>query len=87
MVAIHNAVNERAWREILRWETEHGGSGEAPPRLVKFRQVGMAKGAEVGGARAALQAGLAGLWWQSCAVNVAIPAILHSSGRAVKGAA
>lgn len=34
VVAIHNAVNERAWREILRWEAAHGGT---PPRLVRFR--------------------------------------------------
>ncbi|GAB4814979.1 hypothetical protein N2152v2_002025 [Parachlorella kessleri] len=37
VVAIHNAVNERAWREILRWEMGHGSAGETPPRLVKFR--------------------------------------------------
>jgi hypothetical protein len=38
VVAIHNAVNERAWREILQWERAHGGK-DNPPRLVKFRCV------------------------------------------------
>jgi cytochrome c heme-lyase len=35
VVAIHNAVNERAWREIISWEA-HQGVCDAP-RLVKFR--------------------------------------------------
>jgi len=35
VVAIHNAVNERAWREILRWESAAGVCDE--PRLVKFQ--------------------------------------------------
>ena len=34
VVAIHNTVNERAWREVLAWEALHEGS--APPRLVRF---------------------------------------------------
>lgn len=38
VVAIHNAVNERAWREIVRWEAVHGGATACGgPRLVKFR--------------------------------------------------
>lgn len=38
VVAIHNAVNERAWREILRWEAIKGpAEGCGGPRLVKFR--------------------------------------------------
>ena len=36
IVAIHNTVNERSWREVLRWETLlHPGAAE-PPKLVKF---------------------------------------------------
>lgn len=32
------AVNERAWREILRWEAAHGGAAACGgPRLLKFR--------------------------------------------------
>lgn len=38
VVAIHNAVNERAWREILRWEKMSGTSSEYnEPKLVRFR--------------------------------------------------
>ncbi|KAL4424083.1 hypothetical protein ABPG75_001384 [Micractinium tetrahymenae] len=38
VVAIHNAVNERAWREILRWEEAHGSAAACGgPRLLKFR--------------------------------------------------
>lgn len=38
VVAIHNAVNERAWREILRWESAAGVSASCGgPRLVKFQ--------------------------------------------------
>lgn len=33
-----DAVNERAWREIMRWEAVHGGAAACGgPRLVKFR--------------------------------------------------
>ena len=34
VVGIHNAVNEQAWREILRWERMHPG---CEPRLVRFQ--------------------------------------------------
>lgn len=38
VVAIHNAVNERAWREILSWESHQGISAACGgPKLVKFR--------------------------------------------------
>ena len=33
VVHIHNAVNERGWREVLKWENERGND---TPRLVKF---------------------------------------------------
>lgn len=36
MVSIHNAVNERAWSEILQWETKLSNSCGGP-KLVKFR--------------------------------------------------
>ncbi|KAK2080388.1 hypothetical protein QBZ16_000241 [Prototheca wickerhamii] len=34
VVAIHNAVNERAWREIKTWED---AAGEPAPKLLRFR--------------------------------------------------
>jgi cytochrome c heme-lyase len=34
VVAIHNTVNERAWREVLAWEALH--EGPVPPRLLRF---------------------------------------------------
>ena len=38
VVAIHNAVNERAWREILRWESIAGRAAECGgPKLLRFR--------------------------------------------------
>jgi cytochrome c heme-lyase len=38
VVAIHNAVNERAWKEIMRWEEAVGGASACGgPRLVSFR--------------------------------------------------
>ena len=38
VVAIHNAVNERAWREIMQWEAAQGGAaGCGGPRLLKLR--------------------------------------------------
>ena len=38
VVAIHNAVNERAWRDIQRWESVQGSSTACGgPRLVRFR--------------------------------------------------
>jgi cytochrome c heme-lyase len=38
VVAIHNAVNERAWREIQRWEAVQGTATSCGgPRLVKFK--------------------------------------------------
>ena len=33
VVQIHNAVNERGWREVLKWESDRGNKN---PRLVKF---------------------------------------------------
>ncbi|KDD72196.1 cytochrome c/c1 heme lyase [Helicosporidium sp. ATCC 50920] len=39
VVAIHNAVNERAWREILHWEKAHSDESAAygGPQLVRFQ--------------------------------------------------
>lgn len=39
IIPIHNAVNERTWREILRWESPVGGRREEAdrPKLVSFR--------------------------------------------------
>ena len=38
VVQIHNTVNERAWKEVLWWEQQHGGACacEEGPRLAKF---------------------------------------------------
>ena len=36
VVAIHNSVNERAWREVMAWEALHA-SECATPRLKKFQ--------------------------------------------------
>jgi len=36
VVAIHNAVNERAWSEVLRWERRHQASCP-DPTLVRFQ--------------------------------------------------
>lgn len=38
VVPIHNAVNERAWKEILAWEAPYAGAGQAcgGPRLHSF---------------------------------------------------
>ncbi|KAF2399067.1 cytochrome c and c1 heme-lyase [Trichodelitschia bisporula] len=36
IVPIHNAVNERAWREILGWEKGRGGEGCGGPKLASF---------------------------------------------------
>ncbi|EFX06626.1 cytochrome c1 heme lyase [Grosmannia clavigera kw1407] len=38
VVPIHNAVNERAWKEILEWEAPYAGTGRAcgGPRLHSF---------------------------------------------------
>jgi cytochrome c heme-lyase len=51
VVAIHNAVNERVWREVMRWEgSMHGQeytAAHAVPRLVKFRCVQGLGGVEV----------------------------------------
>lgn len=35
VVSIHNSVNERAWREVLVWESMHSSTCPAP-RLKKF---------------------------------------------------
>lgn len=37
VVPIHNAVNERAWMEILKWEHNEGGDKCGGPQLVKFQ--------------------------------------------------
>lgn len=37
MVQIHNAVNERAWQEILEWEKNTGAETCGGVKLVKFR--------------------------------------------------
>ena len=40
VVQIHNAVNERTWSELLKWEklrTVEGDSAQRPPRLVRFQ--------------------------------------------------
>lgn len=36
IVPIHNAVNERAWKEILSWEKGQGGESCGGPKLVSF---------------------------------------------------
>ena len=36
IVAIHNTVNERSWREVLRWEAALHPGATGPPKLVKF---------------------------------------------------
>ncbi|KAK9255960.1 cytochrome c/c1 heme-lyase [Lipomyces tetrasporus] len=36
VVPIHNAVNERAWMEILKWEANTGASSCGGPKLVSF---------------------------------------------------
>ncbi|KAF9049351.1 cytochrome c and c1 heme-lyase [Hymenopellis radicata] len=37
IVPIHNAVNERAWSEILKWEAGRGGEACGGVRLVNFK--------------------------------------------------
>ncbi|ODV92124.1 hypothetical protein CANCADRAFT_715 [Tortispora caseinolytica NRRL Y-17796] len=37
IVPIHNAVNERAWFEIMRWERDYDSSSCGGPRLVSFQ--------------------------------------------------
>jgi len=36
VIPIHNAVNERTWREIRAWEAGRGGEACGGPRLVSF---------------------------------------------------
>lgn len=36
VVKIHNAVNERAWNQVVEWERRHANECGAPTRLVKF---------------------------------------------------
>lgn len=36
VVKIHNAVNERVWREIMEWEDRHRGACADGPRLKRF---------------------------------------------------
>ena len=37
IVPIHNAVNERAWSEVLKWEEGQGGEKCAGVKLVSFK--------------------------------------------------
>ncbi|PPQ78516.1 hypothetical protein CVT25_011788 [Psilocybe cyanescens] len=37
IVPIHNAVNERAWSEVLKWEAGRGGEACGGVRLVNFK--------------------------------------------------
>jgi cytochrome c heme-lyase len=37
IVPIHNAVNERAWLEVLKWEAGRGGEKCGGVRLVNFK--------------------------------------------------
>jgi cytochrome c heme-lyase len=37
IVPIHNAVNERAWHEILKWEKGRGGEACGGVKLVSFK--------------------------------------------------
>lgn len=37
IVPIHNAVNERAWHEILEWEKPYDSSSCGGPKLVSFK--------------------------------------------------
>lgn len=37
IVPIHNAVNERAWAEVMKWEGGQGGSACGGPKLVSFK--------------------------------------------------
>ncbi|XP_076462690.1 holocytochrome c-type synthase-like [Babylonia areolata] len=36
IIRIHNANNEQAWQEILKWEALHAQEGDAMPRLKRF---------------------------------------------------
>ncbi|CAD6566916.1 MAG: Cytochrome c1 heme lyase [Tremellales sp. Tagirdzhanova-0007] len=36
VVPIHNAVNEKAWEEVLMWESRMGGEKCGGPRLISF---------------------------------------------------
>jgi cytochrome c heme-lyase len=36
IVPIHNAVNERAWKEVLEWESSRGGDKCGGPKLASF---------------------------------------------------
>jgi len=37
IVPIHNAVNERAWTEVMKWETGRGGEACGGVKLVNFK--------------------------------------------------
>lgn len=37
IVPIHNAVNERAWSEVMQWETGRGGEACGGVKLVNFK--------------------------------------------------
>jgi len=36
IISIHNANNELAWREVLKWEALHADEGAAAPKLKRF---------------------------------------------------
>jgi cytochrome c heme-lyase len=37
VVPIHNAVNERAWKEVMDWEAGMGGDACGGVKLVSFK--------------------------------------------------
>jgi cytochrome c heme-lyase len=37
IVPIHNAVNERAWAEVMKWEAGRGGEACGGVKLVNFK--------------------------------------------------
>lgn len=37
VVPIHNAVNERAWTELMKWEAGQGGDQCGGVKLVSFK--------------------------------------------------
>jgi cytochrome c heme-lyase len=37
IVPIHNAVNERAWAEVMKWEAGRGGDKCGGVKLVNFK--------------------------------------------------
>lgn len=37
IIPIHNAVNERAWAEVMKWEAGRGGEACGGVKLVNFK--------------------------------------------------